>query len=209
MAFLFWCCARTQAEKRQASMKLVTRPAAANEDFGEASCRIEQILLQAEHLPLTKFVSKRLTRYAKHLATPAFEPQRERLERVLSSSKCPPEPYVPGDEITGEQLWTWRAEPVLSAPLLCQLCGSGFIDEASFRSHLQDAHAGEAEYRKRVLYLMRERGPHPLSLDRRRGQWCKTSLTSRSIRKRARAATVSCRGAQDHGERQLASCALG
>ena len=51
----------------------------------------------------------------------------------------------------------------LSAPLLRQLCGSGFFDEASSRRHLRDVRAGEAECRKRVMYLMQERGPHPLT----------------------------------------------
>ena len=131
--------------------------------FGDAECRIEQTLLQAEKLPMTKAVKKRLLRYKRELAAPALKPWRERLERALEGKSCPAEPYVPGDDIEGDELWKWRAEPVLSAPLLCQLCGRGYIDEASFRKHLQDTHSGEAEYRKRVLFLMRERGPYPHS----------------------------------------------
>ena len=79
VALLFWCCARAQEEKRQASIKLVEKAAAADEDFGEASCRIEQTLLQAGNLPMTKAVKQRLARYAKELAAPALKPWRERL----------------------------------------------------------------------------------------------------------------------------------
>ena len=44
-----------------------------------------------------------------------------------------------------------------------QLCDADFVDEAAFSRHKSADHAGENEYRKRVLYLMREAGCGPIA----------------------------------------------
>ena len=54
----------------------------------------------------------------------------------------------------GNQLRVFSERPVLTGPLVCQLCESDFVADEDFARHKQQHHAGEAEYRKRVLFLM-------------------------------------------------------
>ena len=103
--------------------------------------------------------------------------------------------YVAGDEIQGDALREFEDVPILTAPLVCMLCppgGSGpealgassgdsmepkgslascvagFLTEESFLRHCAECHSGYAEYRKRVLYLLEARGPHPISAQEKR-----------------------------------------
>ena len=46
---------------------------------------------------------------------------------------------------------------------MCQLCDADFISEKSFSEHKKQCHAGECEYRKRVLYLMEGQGCRPIT----------------------------------------------
>ena len=63
--------------------------------------------------------------------------------------------YVPGAEIVGDSLRTLSKEPIISGPLVCQLCDDRtFAYDADFAAHKENVHAGENEYRKRVLFLM-------------------------------------------------------
>ena len=89
--------------------------------------------------------------------------------------------YVPGDDIAGDSLRIFDDSPVLSPPLVCQLCDAGFITESDFKQHMASDHGGENEYRKRVLYLMMEAGHRPITGQEKRimvqnfahfQQWC-------------------------------------
>ena len=71
--------------------------------------------------------------------------------------------YVPGSEIDGDELRTFRDKPILSGPLVCQLCEADFTNEKDFARHKISDHAGDNEYRTRVLYLMAEAGPRPIT----------------------------------------------
>ena len=52
---------------------------------------------------------------------------------------------------------------MLSGPLVCQLCDADFITEREFGKHKDCEHAGEKEYRKRVLYLVSKAGCRPIT----------------------------------------------
>ena len=75
-----------------------------------------------------------------------------------------------GIEIQGDALREFEDVPILTAPLVCMLCvpGAGFLTDVSFLQHCVACHGGWAEYRKRVLYLLEARGPHPISAQEKR-----------------------------------------
>ena len=51
---------------------------------------------------------------------------------------------------------------------MCQLCDQDFISEKAFADHKKNTHAGESEYRKRVLYLMSEGGCRAITAQEKR-----------------------------------------
>ena len=53
--------------------------------------------------------------------------------------------YVPSSEIDGDELRTFADDPIISGPLVCQLCDADFISEKSFTEHKKQCHAGECE----------------------------------------------------------------
>ena len=92
---------------------------------------------------------------------------KERILNAAASTACEGT-YVPGSEIDGDELRTFADDPIISGPLVCQLCDADFISEKSFTEHKKDCHAGECEYRKRVLYLMEEQGCRPITAQEKR-----------------------------------------
>ena len=70
---------------------------------------------------------------------------------------------MPGDEILGDALRSFVNEPTITGPLVCQLCDATFLYDGDFAQHKQKVHAGENEYRKRVLWLMEESGCRPIT----------------------------------------------
>ena len=62
--------------------------------------------------------------------------------------------YVPGSEVEGDQLRVFSERPVMTGPLVGQLCETDFVSEEDFTRHKEQEHAGEAEYRNRVLFLI-------------------------------------------------------
>ena len=87
-----------------------------------------------------------------------LQPYGERIKEALAKVDGPLT-YVRGEDVRGEVLRTFSDEPVLSGPLVCQLCQDmEFIDERDFAKHKECDHAGEVEYRKRVLYLLSRDG---------------------------------------------------
>ena len=60
--------------------------------------------------------------------------------------------------------------PVVMGPLVCRLCETDFGTEEAFAQHKQQEHAGEKEYRKRVLFLMAEAGCLPITAQPKSGR---------------------------------------
>ena len=69
-----------------------------------------------------------------------------------------------------EQLRCYREQElrVEIPPAASQLCESDSLTEEDFARHKLEHHAGEAEYRKRVLYLMAETGCRPITAQEKR-----------------------------------------
>ena len=83
--------------------------------------------------------------------------------RQASTTCVSRDTYVCGQDVWGTELRSFQKEPLISAPLVCQLCDASFVFDADFRMHKQKEHCGEAEYRKRVLYLMTRKGCKPIT----------------------------------------------
>ena len=66
---------------------------------------------------------------------------------------------MPGEEIEGDSLRSFSMDPIITGPLVCQLCdNTSFLYDADFAKHKDNVHSGECEYRKRVLFLMEHSG---------------------------------------------------
>ena len=101
----------------------------------------------------------------------------------------------------GKRLRVFSEQPVITGLLVCQLCKSEFVSEEDFTRHKQQDNAGEAEYRKRVLFLMAESGCSPIT-------FCEASqLAAFHTRAPARGCplTPDC-GPQYHGETAPGAC---
>ncbi len=143
----------------------------------EAGNRIDQDLLLLESGIRNKAILRRLATY-KELVSSRGAPQpaqhrefaqryAERVRRALAApagKSC----YVPGGEVEGNQLRVFSNRAVMTGPLVCQLCDCDFLIEEDFARHKQCNHAGEAEYRKRVLYLMAHAGCRPITAQEKR-----------------------------------------
>ena len=75
---------------------------------------------------------------------------------------------MPGIDVDGDALRDFSNKPVICGPLVCQLCSSDFLYDKDFALHKDDDHAGENEYRKRVLFLMQEQGCRPITAQEKR-----------------------------------------
>ncbi len=118
----------------------------------EAENRIDQDLMQLEAAERSRPLLRRYQKYLQALQYDFMNVYKERIERVRHMHRGK-ETYVPGEEIDGDALRTFPQEPIISAPLVCQLCDARFVTESTFARHKKHEHRGESEYRKRVLYL--------------------------------------------------------
>ena len=139
----------------------------------EAENRLDQDLLQLASGNRTRDLQRRLKKYQNFIAaadTANTEFALKYKERILNAATATAGvvTYVPGAEIDGDELRTFADDPIISGPLVCQLCDADFISEKSFTEHKKDCHAGECEYRKRVLYLMEEQGCRPITAQEKR-----------------------------------------
>ncbi len=75
---------------------------------------------------------------------------------------------VSGDDILGDALRVFEDNPLLSGPLVRQLCEADCVYEQDFALHQEKEHAGESEYRKRVLFLMERGGRRPITAQEKR-----------------------------------------
>ena len=73
-----------------------------------------------------------------------MSPYKTRIEEAMKRTDGP-RTYVPGTEIAGDSLRSFSEEPVLSGPLVCQLCDEHSITEQDFSKHKECEHAGEKE----------------------------------------------------------------
>ena len=129
----------------------------------EAENRLDQDLLLLASGTRTRDLQRRLKQYKTFLADADVantEFAQKYKERLLNAAASQPGvgTFVPGSEIDGDELRTFADDPIISGPLVCQLCDADFISEKSFTEHKTHCHAGEREYRKIVLYLMVEQG---------------------------------------------------
>ena len=76
--------------------------------------------------------------------------------------------YEANDTLEKQRLHVWSDVALATAPLTCQLCGFGFIDQDSFMTHVQNQHSSYCEYRKRVLHLASLAGPRRLTASEKR-----------------------------------------
>ena len=134
----------------------------------EAQSRIDQDLLMLESGIRTKVLLRRLAAYkslVSSLSAQHEEFAQRYAERVRQASAAPAgkSRYVPGSEVEGDRLRVFSEQPVITGPLVCQLCESDFVTEEDLARHKQQGHAGEKEYRKRVLFLMEEAGCRPIT----------------------------------------------
>ena len=107
----------------------------------------------------TKALLRRLAVYKELVSSPYAQHEefgQRYAERVRQASATPAgkSSNVPGSEVDGDQLRIFSERPIITGPLVCQLCESDFTTEEDFARHKKQDHAGEAEYRKRVLFLI-------------------------------------------------------
>ena len=140
----------------------------------EATNSLDQDLLLLAKGLHNKEVKQRMRQYEKFLDGPMAEltdfatKYGERIREALSNFTTGPATYIPGAQIAGDKLRTFSDKPTISGPLVCQLCEANFTTEKDFARHKIADHAGEVEYRKRVLYLMAEAGPRPITAQEKR-----------------------------------------
>ena len=132
---------------------------------------LEQTLRQAKAGILGKPQLQRLRQYHRHRDLSFMREHAAAIAEALAADAGLPL-YVAGDEIDGNALREFENRPIITAPLVCMLCGTdeknnpltsksfGFLTEESFLKHCASCHGGYAEYRKRVLYLLEARGSH-------------------------------------------------
>eukprot|EP00812_Abedinium_dasypus_P007843 NODE_1_length_8589_cov_4.556480.p1 GENE.NODE_1_length_8589_cov_4.556480~~NODE_1_length_8589_cov_4.556480.p1 ORF type:complete len:2586 (+),score=446.46 NODE_1_length_8589_cov_4.556480:571-8328(+) len=142
----------------------------------EAENRLEQDLLMVSNGCRTRVMLRRIRRYKTYMSHSALQGipcvlryKEQVLAAAAASADKAIRSYVPGDEVgVSDSLRDFSRTPILLGPLPCQLCDDVFVDESSFASHQIKAHGGEAEYRKRVLYLLQQSGPRPITAQEKR-----------------------------------------
>ena len=131
-------------------------------------CLAQVFLDEAEgQLRLTQKTRRQLRQLHKHIDEDFMSPYRDRILMALAASQRGVR-YVPGACIDGTKLYEFPAEPVLTAPLHCMLCGDGFASDAALCNHVVESHVSMAEYRKRVLFKYEERGPQAVTPSEKR-----------------------------------------
>ena len=127
------------------------------EDFAdEAENRLDRDLLMLASGNRTRDLKRRLKKYQNFIAdadAANTEFAQKYKERILNAAATPDGAgkYVPCSEIDGDELRTFADDLIINGPLVCQLCDADFMSEKSFTEHKKQCHAGECEYRKRVL----------------------------------------------------------
>ena len=102
----------------------------------------------------TKQVMRRIHRYKTYFDEPGvqenalvlqYKHQMDRASQTFTGCRC----YVPGDTIEGDALRSFASEPIVTGPIVCQLCDdASFLYDDDFAQHQRNLHGGENEYRK-------------------------------------------------------------
>ena len=121
----------------------------------------------------TRALTRRCQRYRKYFNDPVLQDKAIVLkykEQINAATATPAglAANVRGDNISGEALRTFSDTPTLCGPLVCQLCDADFLYDEDFATHKKQVHAGDNEYRKRVLYLLQQRGCRPIAAQEKR-----------------------------------------
>ena len=139
----------------------------------EAENLLEQDLMLLSSNQSTKALQRRMKPFTDFINDPSTantEFANRYKERMLAAAAAQPGPsaYVPGDDICGDELRKFSDSPIMTGPLVCQICRKDFVDEKSFTQHKKHEHSGENECRKRVLFLMEEQGCRPITAQEKR-----------------------------------------
>ena len=68
-----------------------------------------------------------------------------------------------GRRIDGNELRKFDPEPILTAPIVCQLCGAGFTSDEDSAKHVVADHVSMGKYRKRTIYVMEMQVPDAIT----------------------------------------------
>jgi hypothetical protein len=104
-----------------------------------AGKRHEQDLLMMTHGLRSKPLLRRVQHYKRHVSAPLLQnrPLAQQYEdQILATASAASglAMYVSGDDIAGDVLRVSKDQPLLSGPLVCQLCGADFVYEQVFAS---------------------------------------------------------------------------
>ena len=104
----------------------------------EATNRLDQDLLILASGQRTRPLMRCLKQYKDFVINPAAHNSEfatkyaDRILETLAESTGGPATYVPGGEIAGDELRTFSDKPIISGPLVCQLCDADFTNEKDF-----------------------------------------------------------------------------
>ena len=115
----------------------------------EAANQLNQILLLVSSGHRNRDVLRRLKQYKDFIANPSVastdfaQMYKERIEAAFANTHQLGT-YVCGAAIAGDALRKFSDTPVISGPLVCQLCDTDFINEKAFSMHKKTVHVGES-----------------------------------------------------------------
>ena len=114
---------------------------------GKAANRLEQDVLMATNGIRPRTVMQRIARYKKYMTQPAalqmdiVQKYKDEVVQAAAASWVVP-PYVAGDEIQGDALRSFSGDPIITGPLVCQLCeDTSFVYDADFAAHKEKVHS--------------------------------------------------------------------
>ena len=135
----------------------------------EAANRLEQDVLMATNGFRPRTVMRRIARCKRYMTEAAVlemdvvQKYKDQVMQAAAAFAGLP-PYVAGDDIAGDALRTFSEEPIITGPLVCQLCeDASFVYDADFAVHKDKVHSGENPYRQRKLFLMEQCGCRPIT----------------------------------------------
>ncbi len=107
----------------------------------EATNRLEQDLLILASGQRTRPLLRRLKQYQDFVNNLAAQltdfatKYTERITQAMSNSRAGPATYIPGCEVAGDELRTFSDKPIITGPLVCQLCDADYTNEKVFTQH--------------------------------------------------------------------------
>lgn len=184
-------CTQTKINCRS----LLEQPAKKSEPCHWAASRLDQIILQLENFVMEHGNLPRKVHFVelkgkdedlawehqlfKHVVmarnVTQYDTSRSGADMRKKFERLPLWSWFPQPDSTyvahqhGEKtLYQWSSECVVTAPIVCQLCGQGLLSMPGFLSHVNTFHYSYAEYRKKVLYLSTVAGTRQLAASEKR-----------------------------------------